>query len=42
MLAEGQAVTVVVLDLGYDSVSTLIAMFKRTLGVPPSAYFQCT
>jgi AraC-like DNA-binding protein len=40
MLAEGQAVTVVALDLGYDSVSAFIALFKRTLGVAPSAYFQ--
>ena len=37
MLAEGQAVTVVALDLGYDSVSAFIALFKRTLGVKPSA-----
>ncbi|CAI9401481.1 HTH-type transcriptional regulator NimR [Pleomorphomonas sp. T1.2MG-36] len=41
-LAEGQAVTVVALDLGYDSVSAFIALFKRTLGVTPSAYFQRT
>lgn len=40
MLAEGQAVTMVALDLGYDSVSAFIALFKRTLGVTPSAYFQ--
>lgn len=42
LLAEGQAVTVVALDLGYDSVSAFIALFKRTLGVTPSAYFQRT
>ena len=42
MLTEGQAVTVVALDLGYDSVSAFIALFKRTLGVTPSAYFQRT
>ncbi|WP_026782999.1 AraC family transcriptional regulator [Pleomorphomonas koreensis] len=40
MLAEGQAVTNVALDLGYDSVSAFIALFKRTLGVTPTAYFQ--
>lgn len=40
MLAEGEAVTSVALDLGYDSVSAFIALFKRTLGVTPSAYFQ--
>lgn len=40
LLAEGQAVTTVALDLGYDSVSAFIALFRRTLGVTPSAYFQ--
>ncbi|WP_370673680.1 helix-turn-helix transcriptional regulator [Pleomorphomonas sp. PLEO] len=40
LLAEGQAVTIVALDLGYDSLSAFIALFKRTLGVTPSAYFQ--
>ena len=40
LLAEGEAVTNVALDLGYDSVSAFIALFKRTLGVTPSAYFQ--
>lgn len=40
MLADGEAVTNVALDLGYDSVSAFIALFKRTLGVTPSAYFQ--
>lgn len=39
LLAEGQAVTSVALDLGYDSVSAFIALFKRTLGVTPAAYF---
>lgn len=42
MLAEGQAVTTVAIDLGYDSVSAFISLFKRTLGVTPSAYFQHT
>jgi len=40
LLAEGEAVTTVALDLGYDSVSAFIALFKRTLGVTPSAYFK--
>lgn len=40
LLAEGRAVTTVALDLGYDSVSAFIALFKRVLGVTPSAYFQ--
>jgi len=39
MLAEGAPVTTVALDLGYDSVSAFIAVFKRTLGVTPSGYF---
>ncbi len=40
LLAEGEAVTTVALDLGYDSVSAFIALFKRTLSVTPSAYFK--
>ncbi|WP_051340259.1 AraC family transcriptional regulator [Azospirillum halopraeferens] len=40
MLAEGTPVTTVALDLGYDSVSAFIAVFKRILGVTPSAYFS--
>jgi AraC-like DNA-binding protein len=40
LLAEGKPVTSVALDLGYDSVSAFIALFKRVLGVTPSAYFQ--
>ncbi|RED51399.1 AraC family transcriptional regulator [Aestuariispira insulae] len=38
-LALGEPVTNVALDLGYDSPSAFIAMFKRTLGKPPTAYF---
>ncbi|AOR80247.1 AraC family transcriptional regulator [Novosphingobium resinovorum] len=40
MLAEGGAVTTVALDLGYDSVSAFIAMFKRMLGETPAVYFN--
>ena len=40
MLAEGRTVTTVALDLGYDSVSAFIALFKRSLGVTPSVYFR--
>ena len=36
----GAAVTNVALDLGYDSTSAFIAMFRRSLGVPPGHYFQ--
>jgi AraC-like DNA-binding protein/mannose-6-phosphate isomerase-like protein (cupin superfamily) len=39
-LAGGEAVTSVALDLGYDSVSAFITMFKRTLGAPPRAYMN--
>lgn len=38
LLAEGQAVTSVALDLGYDSPSAFIAMFRRTLGASPTRY----
>lgn len=38
-LALGEPVTSVAIDLGYDSPSAFIAMFKRTLGKPPAAYF---
>ena len=37
-LAEGQAVTAVAFDLGYDSPSAFIAMFRRTLGATPGRY----
>lgn len=38
-LGAGQPVTTVALDLGYDSPSAFIAMFKRRLGVTPKGYF---
>jgi AraC-like DNA-binding protein len=38
-LAEGQPITRIALDLGYDSPSAFAAMFKRALGAPPSRYF---
>ena len=38
-LAAGEKVTGVALDLGYDSPSAFIAMFRRQLGVTPSRYF---
>jgi AraC-like DNA-binding protein/quercetin dioxygenase-like cupin family protein len=37
-LAEGQRVTSVALDLGYDSPSAFIAMFRRHLATTPSRY----
>jgi len=33
-------VTNVALDLGYDSPSAFIAMFRRTLGVTPNKLFR--
>ncbi len=39
LLAAGRAVTVVALEVGYDSASAFIAMFKRTLGTTPHRYF---
>ena len=38
-LAAGEKVTSIALDLGYDSPSAFISMFKRALGKTPSAYF---
>lgn len=42
LLADGAAVTTVALDLGYESVSAFIALFKRLLGSTPAAYFNRT
>ncbi|WP_299396985.1 helix-turn-helix domain-containing protein [Pelagibius sp.] len=39
-LAAGEAITTVALDLGYRTPSSFTTMFKRALGVPPSAYFE--
>ena len=38
-LAAGDPVTTVALDLGYRTPSSFTTMFKKALGVPPSAYF---
>ncbi len=40
MLAAGRAVTAVAIEVGYDSPSAFIAMFKRTLGTTPRRYFE--
>jgi AraC-like DNA-binding protein len=39
-LAAGEAVTAIALDLGYASPSAFIAMFRRTLGAPPTKYLK--
>ena len=39
-LAEGEPVTSVALDVGYDSTSAFIAMFKRELGTTPGRYYR--
>jgi AraC-like DNA-binding protein len=39
-LAEGESVTSVALDVGYENPSAFIAMFRRTLGVTPGRYFS--
>jgi AraC-like DNA-binding protein len=38
-LAAGESVTAVALDCGYRSPSAFAAMFRRALGVAPTAYF---
>jgi AraC-like DNA-binding protein len=37
-MANGSSVQTVALSLGYESASSFIAMFKRTLGKPPGQY----
>lgn len=39
-LGTGEPVTHVALDLGYESPSAFTAMFRRSLGVTPSRYFD--
>jgi AraC-like DNA-binding protein len=42
LLAKKQSITEIALQLGYESPSAFTAMFKKTLGLPPSAYFSET
>jgi len=42
LLAEGQSVTTVALELGYCNISAFIALFKRTFGVTPTRYMRNT
>lgn len=39
-IAAGDAVTTVALELGYESPSSFIAMFRKALGVSPGRYFR--
>ncbi|MGE3180822.1 MAG: helix-turn-helix domain-containing protein [Phycisphaerae bacterium] len=39
-LADGMSVTATALDVGYESASAFITMFKRTLGTTPRQYFE--
>ncbi len=39
-LADGDSVTTIALDLGYESQSAFIAMFKKALGKTPGKYFS--
>ena len=39
-LAEGRSVTSVAFDLGYESPSAFVAMFRRELGAPPTRYLR--
>ena len=42
LLAAGESVTKVALELGYDSTSAFIAMFRRCLGTTPTRYLGIT
>ncbi|WP_441256827.1 helix-turn-helix domain-containing protein [Bradyrhizobium sp. 482_C4_N1_1] len=39
MLADEIPVTTIALDLGYETVSAFIALFRRTFGTTPARYF---
>lgn len=41
-IAAGSPITHVALDVGYDSLSAFIAMFRRELGVTPARHFAAT
>lgn len=41
-LVAGKAATAVALEVGYDSPSAFIAMFRRTLGTTPFRYFAAS
>ncbi len=39
-LADGRPVTAIAYDLGYESPSAFVAMFRRELGTPPGRYLR--
>ncbi|WP_163264630.1 AraC family transcriptional regulator [Chelativorans alearense] len=39
-LADGEPVTTIALDLGYDSVAAFITMFRRMIGEPPRTWLK--
>ncbi len=39
-LADGRPVTAIAYDLGYESPSAFVAMFRRELGTPPVRYMR--
>lgn len=41
-LAEGKSVQRTAEALGYESVSSFISMFRKTLGSPPARYLRST
>ena len=42
LLATGDNVTAIALELGYDNTSAFIAMFRRCLGTTPARYLNTT
>jgi AraC-like DNA-binding protein len=42
LLATGDNVTSIALELGYDNTSAFIAMFRRCLGTTPTRYLNTT
>lgn len=42
LLATGDKVTTIALELGYDNTSAFIAMFRRCLGTTPTRYLKAT
>jgi AraC-like DNA-binding protein len=40
LLASGEQVTSVALDVGYDSPSAFVSAFRRTFGKTPGRYFS--